>query len=136
MKSLFIFFHFQLKKVITTMVPEPLTILKKGLAIFSQKIKVRKEQLQAKLAQKQSISLLDEQWLDHEANDVYEQQVLDALEKASNYERAVANLDENGQAAVKKLREWAGDLAKTAGNKHKSTEVLEHKFNVMLMQSF
>jgi hypothetical protein len=28
-----------------------------GLAIFSQKIKVRKEQLQAKLAQKQSISL-------------------------------------------------------------------------------
>jgi len=33
-------------------------------------------------------------------------------------------LDENGKAIVRKLREWAGDLVKVAGNKWKCTPVL------------
>jgi len=43
------------------------------------------------------------------------------LEAASNYERGLARLDDTGKAIVKKLREWAGDLAQVAGNKRKRT---------------
>jgi len=60
-------------------------------------------------------------WLDHEANTVDEQRVIETLEAASDYECGVEGLDEPGKAIVKKLREWAGDLAKVAGEKWKRT---------------
>jgi hypothetical protein len=56
---------------------------------------------------------LDEQWLDNEANTVDEQQVLDTLESASDYEWGLECLDDGRKAIVKKLREWAGDLVNT-----------------------
>jgi hypothetical protein len=101
------------------MAPKPLEVLKKGLAKFKETVKVRKKELSAKLARAETISSLDEQWLDNEANTVDEQQVLDTLESASDYERGLERLDDGGKAIVKKLREWAGDLAKVAGNKRK-----------------
>ena len=59
------------------MAPKPLEIvLKKGLTKFSKKIKERKDALEAKLAQKETISADDEHWLDHEANIVDEQCVI------------------------------------------------------------
>ncbi len=97
---------------------KPLDILKKGLAKFSSQIKDRKDDLNAKLSRKETISSADEQWLDHDANTVDEQRVLDTLEEASDYERGVGQLDKDGKKIVKKLREWAGDLA---GNKQKCT---------------
>jgi hypothetical protein len=63
----------------------------------------------------------DERWLDHEANTVEEERILHDLEKASDYERGLERLDEDGKAIMKKLREWAGDLMKVAGNKQKCT---------------
>lgn len=103
------------------MAPKALDILKKGLAIFSDKIKDRKEKLTAKLSRNETISSADEQWLDNEANTVDVQRVLGDLEAAPNYEQGLEQLDENGKAIVKSLREWAGDLAKTVGNKRKRT---------------
>ena len=94
-------------------------ILKKGLAKFTATIKVRKKELSAKLARAETISSLDEQWLDNEANTVDEERVLDTLESASDYERGLERLDDTAKEIVKKLREWAGDLAKVAGNKRK-----------------
>jgi hypothetical protein len=96
---------------------KPLDVLKKGLYKFTQSFEVRKNELNAKLARKESISSLDEYWLDHEGNTVDEQRVIEILEAASDYERGVEGLDEPGKAIVKKLREWAGDLAKVAGKK-------------------
>jgi hypothetical protein len=58
---------------------------------------------------------LNEYWLDREGNTVDEQRVIEILEAASDYERGVEGLDEPGKAIVKKLREWAGDLAKLQG---------------------
>ena len=75
-----------------------------------------------KLSQQETLSA-DEQWLDHEANTVDEQYVLDHLEAASNYERGLEQLDENGKVIVKKLREWAGDLTKVVGNKRKHMNI-------------
>jgi len=98
-----------------------LDVLKKGLSKITQSFKVRKDKLNAKLAWKGSISSSDEYWLDHKANTVDEQRVIEILEAASDYERGVERLDKSGKAIVKKLREWAGDLAKVAGEKRKHT---------------
>jgi len=42
------------------MAPKPLEVLKKGLAKFTETVKVRKKELSAKLARAESISSLDE----------------------------------------------------------------------------
>lgn len=103
------------------MTPKPLEVLKKGLAKFTETIKTHKKELSAKLARAETISSSDEHWLDNEGNTVNKQRVLDTLESASDYEQGISRLDENGKAIVKKLREWAGDLAKVTGNKQKCT---------------
>lgn len=103
------------------MSPKPLDILKKGLTKFKTVIKAHKDELNAKLARMETISAIDDHWLDNEANTVDEEHILEALEAASDYERAVGKLDEKDKALVKKLREWAGDLARVAGNKWKCT---------------
>ena len=94
-----------------TMAWKPLEILKKGVSKFLQKIKDQKKSLDAKLSWKETISLANEHWLDHEANTVDEQHIIDDLKAASDYERGLARLDDVGKAIVQKLREWAGDLA-------------------------
>jgi hypothetical protein len=81
-----------LKKPIlhASMAPKPLDILKRGLTKFSEKIKACKDDLCAKLSRRETISSADEWWLDHKANTVDEQRVLDVLEAASDYERGLA----------------------------------------------
>ena len=101
------------------MPPKLLEVLKKGLAKFTETIKTREKELSAKLARAETISSSDEHWLDNEGNTVDKQHVLDTLESASDYERGIEWLDENGKAIVKKLKEWGGDLAKVTGNKRK-----------------
>ena len=104
------------------MAPKALEVLRKGLAKFTETIKTHKKELSAKLARTETISSSDEHWLFNDANTVDEQCVLETLESASDYERGprgLERLDKDGKAIVKKLREWAGDLVKVAGNKRK-----------------
>ena len=100
---------------------KPLEILKNGLSKFKKTIQVRKDELNGKLARKETISSSDEHWLDNEANIVDEQRILEALESASDYERGFEKLDDKGKAIVKKLRQWGGDLVKVTGKKRKRT---------------
>jgi hypothetical protein len=79
----------------------------------------RKKELSAKLDRTETISSSDKHWLDNDANTIDGQRVLDTLEPALDYEQGFEQLDEDGKAIVKKLREWAGELAKDAGNKQK-----------------
>ena len=114
-----------------SMTPISLAVLKEGLTKFSKTIKDRKDDLNSKLSREEPISSADEQWLDHEANTVDEQRVLDELEAASDYERGLAQLDDEGKGIVKKLKEWAGDLARghitqVAGNKRKRMKIDFH----------
>jgi len=67
------------------MVLQPLEILRKGLKVLTNHIKLRKDTLQAQLAEARSISSEDEQWLDYDANLVDEQCILDALEDAPDW---------------------------------------------------
>ena len=104
------------------MSPNPLELLKRGFSKFIGKIKKRKDILNVKLSRGEAISSSDEQWLDNEGNTVDEERILEALESAPDYNRAVAELDGNGQEVVRKLKEWAGhsaSVAKVAGNKWK-----------------
>lgn len=48
-----------------------------------------------------------------------EQQVLEALENASDYERGVERLDGEQKGVLRKLCEAAGDLSKVVGSKQK-----------------
>ena len=74
------------------MAAKPSDILKKGLKVLENQVRT-KEMLQAQLAKRKSISSQDKQWLDHDVNLVDELQVLEALENASDYERAFKGLD-------------------------------------------
>jgi len=55
---------------------------------------------------------------------VDEQQVLEALESASDYEQGFERLDEGQKGLVKKLREAAGDLSIAVGKKQKRVSVI------------
>ncbi len=101
---------------------KPLDILKKGFAKLIQMIKKKRDNLNVKLSQQEDISSVDEQWLDNEGNTIDEQCILEKLKSASDYETRVTQLDNNGKAIMKKLRELAGDLdlpAKVARKKWK-----------------
>ena len=92
------------------MAPKPL------IARFKETIKTRKKEFSAKLAKAETISSSDEH---NKANTVEEEHVLDTLESASDYKQGLGCLDKDGKAIMKKLREWAGDLAKVAGHEWK-----------------
>ncbi|KAG6860392.1 hypothetical protein C0995_011742 [Termitomyces sp. Mi166 len=98
-----------------------LKVLKKGLKTLQNKVKAKKEHLQAQLTAQKSISLKDEAWLDQNGNLVDFMRVVDTLETASDYEKGLTKLDEQQQGLVRKLREAAGDLVKVIGKKHKHT---------------
>ena len=101
------------------MAPTPLDTLKKGFNRLSETINDKRRTLVAKLSRKEAISSSDADWLDQDGNTVDERRILDTLESASDYERAVEILDENGKAIVRKLRELGANMAKVAGNKRK-----------------
>jgi hypothetical protein len=63
--------------------------------------------------------------LDNEGNTIDEEHILEMLELAPDYNRAVAKLDSNGQEIVR--RDWAGcgASAKVAGNKRKRAYPLQ-----------
>ena len=100
-----------------TMPLNPLEALRKGLKVLENRVKPRKEVLQARLAERKSILSQDKQWLNHNANLVDEQLVLEALENVSDYEQAFATLDDEKKGVVKKLYEAAGELSKIARKK-------------------
>jgi hypothetical protein len=82
---------------------KPLEILKKGLKALQKKVQSKKDQLQAHLTEKQSISSQDGDWLNHEANLVDEHWIIDALECTSDYEKGLERLNKMDKGVVKKL---------------------------------
>ena len=99
------------------MAAKPVEILRKGLGALENKIQERKQKIEALLAKKKSISSADEHWLDNEANLIDEEVVVNTLENASDYDRAIGQLDDKGKGIVQRLREFAGDVMKIAGKK-------------------
>jgi len=70
-----------------------LDILKKGLVNLQYQTKETKSRLLTRLANHEIITEEEEHWLDHDANLVEEEQVIEELEKASDYEQGLGRLD-------------------------------------------
>jgi hypothetical protein len=103
----------------------PLDVLRRGLKALQKRHASRREKLLAQVKAK-TISSEDEYWLDHDGNAVEETQVLDILERASDYEKAYAQLDDKLKAAVQRLREFAGDIVKISRKRKRRCHV--HQF--------
>ena len=82
---------------------KPLDMLKSSLHKLQSQIQDRKNNLLACLSQKEKLSPKDEEWLDHDANLVNKEFLVDILDKASNYECKLATLDVNKQSLLQKL---------------------------------
>ena len=103
------------------MAPKPIEVLKKGLKLLQLRISSRKNQLLARRAENKSITSEDERWLDGEGNLVDEHVAIDALEKASDFERALEKLPEQQQAAVERLRGMAAEEKPELSGKRKQS---------------
>ena len=88
----------------------PLQVLKGGLSKLKETVKKRKESLLSRLREQQKISSEDEDWLDQEANFVDEEALVDMLENASDYERAVSKLDPKQKPLLERLIELGGGI--------------------------
>ena len=87
---------------------KPINILKKGLTKLRHQIQDRKTRLEDKLKAGQPISDSDEDWLDNTGNLVDEEQVVDVLDHASDYEQELKRLNSHDKSVVEKLRNLAG----------------------------
>jgi hypothetical protein len=97
---------------------KPLEVLKKGLKILQNRVKDKKEKLQAQLAEKVSILSQDENWLDHRATSSRFWTLGRELQTTRGVWRVV---DDAEKGVVRKLWEVTGDLSKLVGNKRKHT---------------
>ena len=88
----------------------PLQVLKGGLSKLKETVKKRKESLLLRLREQQKISSEDEDWLDQEANFVDKEALVDMLENASDYKRALSKLDPKQKPLLERLIELGGGI--------------------------
>ena len=86
---------------------KPVEILKKGLSKLQNQTCDRKAHLQACLQAGQSISNSDEEWLDHDGNLVDEEQLVDDLNNASDYDQRLKRLSSCEKSIVDRLTSLA-----------------------------
>jgi hypothetical protein len=87
---------------------KPLDILKNALSKLKKSTEKRRKALLDLLSKKEKLSDTDEDWLDTGGNLVDEQRVIEELDTASDFERGVQRLSDNGRAALGRLRQAAG----------------------------
>jgi len=72
----------------------PLDIQKKGLVNLQSQVRETKSRLLIRLANHEIITEEEEHWLNHNANLVEEEQVIEETAKTSDYEQGLGKLDE------------------------------------------
>ena len=97
---------------------KPIKILKKGLTKLQNQIEDQKTRLEGKLRACQPILDSDQEWLDNDGNLMDEEQVVDALDHASNYKQGLERLNSHDRAVVDKLQSLAGSCAPSKKCKH------------------
>ena len=86
-------------------------ILKKGLAKLRNQVQDQKAMLEGKLKAHQPISDSDEEWLNTDGNLVDEEQVVNALDCASDYKQGLKRLNSHDKSVVDKLQSLVGSFA-------------------------
>jgi len=87
---------------------KPLEFLKKGLTKLRDQIQERKGRLEGELRAGRPISEDDQDWLDGDGNLVNEEQVVETLDSASDYEQGYDKLSPQNKEIVQKLQKLAG----------------------------
>ena len=102
--------------------PSMIDILKKGLKALKKGIASRKTRLEADLKAGKTISAEDEEWLDHGAgNLIDEERVVDFLDNESDYERGLERLDVKDRGIVQELISCGGGDKEAPSKKRKRT---------------
>jgi hypothetical protein len=91
---------------------KPLDILKKGLKKLQACTEKRKNDILAKQKSMADLTPEEEHFLDHEANLVDEDRVIQELDDASDYERGVEMLNEKDKSIWQRLLELGGEAQK------------------------
>ena len=97
------------KKVILFMT-KLLVSLKKGLQALRNQIQSHQGKINAKWKAGQDLTESDEEWLDGGGNLVDEEHVVDILDKASDYERGLGQMNEKDKTVVWKLQILGGGI--------------------------
>ncbi|KAI6108564.1 hypothetical protein EDD16DRAFT_1711923 [Pisolithus croceorrhizus] len=101
---------------------KPIDMLRKDLTKLQDQICACKALLKAALKASETISSTDEEWLDNVGNLVDEEQLVDKLEKVSDYRSAFEGLDAREKSIVEKLTGTAkGDKKGSPGEKYNCT---------------
>jgi hypothetical protein len=109
-----------------------LDILKNVFSKLKKSSEKCRKALLSRLAKKEKLSDADETWLDSNGNLVDEECVIDTLDAASDFERGVERLSDNGKAALDRLRQAAGD---NVSKKRKHTCMVETLTQTMVTYS-
>ncbi|KAL1738603.1 hypothetical protein HDZ31DRAFT_50729, partial [Schizophyllum fasciatum] len=88
--------------------PSPLEVLRKGLAKLKESTDSRKNDILTRLHKGDRVNLSEEAFVDDDANFTIEQLIIDSLDKASDYDKAVSQLTPDQKTVVDRLRELAG----------------------------
>jgi hypothetical protein len=96
---------------------KPLKFLWKGLKALQNQVKTKKAALEAQLAKKKQLSQEDEEWLDNKTNLVDVERVVEVLESALDYDKALDHFDDVQKGLIRILWEAAGDITKVVGKK-------------------
>jgi len=73
---------------------KPLNVLKKGLKALRERAASQKTQLEADLKAGKTISVEEEEWLDHGARNLIDEEcMVEVLNNGSDYERSLERLD-------------------------------------------
>ncbi|KAG6874357.1 hypothetical protein C0992_007832, partial [Termitomyces sp. T32_za158] len=97
----------------------PLEVLKTGISRLKSETETRKQHILSQLLRKEKVSDIDENWLDNDANLVDEEAIIEFLDKASDYEHALAQLNTHQKSVVERLTDLGGGLKSAVGIKKK-----------------
>ena len=98
---------------------DPLDLLKKGLHTLRNQVQERKTRIKSDQKASKVLSESDEDWLDGEGNLVNEEQVVQDLEEASDYEKGLGRLDAEGRGIVQRLQVLGGGHRTAVGKKRR-----------------
>ena len=104
----------------------PLNSLKKGLHTLRNQVQDQKSRIESNLKAGKAILEIDEEWLEGDGNLISEEQVVQDLEEASDYERGLERLDTESIGIVQKLQVLGGGHQAPAGKKCKHTIFLHY----------
>ena len=108
---------------------KPIDTLKKGLTKLRDQVREWKARLTAKLRAGDSISENDQEWLDGKGNLIDEEQVVETLDDASDYEHGLQRLGSEDKIIAQQLQKLSGGGKSDAPSKKRKRRLIFHVYS-------